>query len=130
MSILSGFNQAEVAAGELLPVTRKYLAHLLLAFCVGILPVLGTVAASSAHALTMPTDCTDCESPGAPLGDTCAHDECPSMSAACGSQSGAGFPGAGFTLRTDSQAQENPAGRASPRYRPDIDDSLYRPPIG
>ena len=123
-------DRARVGVRDLTPVSKKALVHFLLAFCVGILPALGTAAASSAHQMTMPMDCTDCAPPGALPDDSCAHEECASFIAACASHVGTGVPGTGFIVRIEPLARHGPVGRAGPRYRPDIDDSLYRPPIG
>ena len=109
---------------------KKPFVHLLLAFCIGFVPVLDAVAATASHAIAMSMDCNDCEPLVALPGDSCAHDECPSTFPVCGLQGGVALPGECFAVRTGVLAQESPVNRNGPRYRPDINDSLYRPPIG
>ena len=130
MSVLVRFIQACFAVRDHSPVLRKPFVHLLLAFCIGFVPVLDAVAATASHAFAMSMDCTDCEPSAVLPGDSCAHDECPSTLGVCGLQAGVALPGEYFAVRTDALAQESPFSRNGPRKRPDIDDSLYRPPIG
>jgi uncharacterized protein involved in copper resistance len=108
---------------------KKHLLHCLLAFCIGMLPVLSVSAASLEHTATAPMDCADCGPMDMDHGDLCEHQDCASITQSCQSSSAASCLPAAAALETaPGRLVGNPDRSDAPGLR-EINDSIYRPPI-
>ena len=109
--------------------TKKHLIHYLLAFCIGLLPVLNASAMHVEHSASAPLSCIDCEPGEKKLDDSCDDKACSSITQSCGSHSCASYLPAAPSVEGMSFAQINSPGRYDPDCRQGVTDQIYRPPI-
>lgn len=108
---------------------KRHIIHFMLAFCIGILPVLNASAMSVEHSPSLPVDCLDCDLFESGLEKPCEKMDCDSISQSCSSQAGANYLPALSFVEVIPFAQGNDPGRSASDYRQNLTDSIYRPPI-